>query len=202
MRADHFFTFADGVFAIITTLLVLELRLPEHVADGELADALWDLKPSFAAYGIGFLQTFGAWVTMHRLSHRLRSLDQWIIVIFGLTLAFAALVPFSTAVLAESFGQTENFKTAMVLVTFIGGATSGLFLWGTNYGLKRGMGVEGTTEEQMRFGRRLGGTSMIGWAITFGSSFVVPWAALPMVIWGYAIALLPNRVDEFPVADD
>jgi uncharacterized membrane protein len=199
MRSDHFFAFSDGVFAIITTLLVLDLKLPEHVPDGQLAHALWELKPSFAAYAIGFLQTFGAWATVHRLSHRIRYVDQWMIVIFGLTLAFATLVPFSTAVLAKSFGEPANFKTAMALVTFVGGMTSGLFLFGTNYALNRGMGVEGTTDEQLQFGRRLGGASMIGWLIAFGLSFVVPWAALPMVVWGYAIALLPNRVDEFPV---
>src|SRR5688500_3743133 len=126
MRVDHFFAFVDGVFAIITTLLVLDLKVPEDVEPGGLAHSLWELKPAFAAFGIGFLQTYAGWSTAHRLSQRLRAIDQWSVIILGVSIGIVSLVPFSTAVLARSFGDPDNFRTAMQLVTFVGGASSGL----------------------------------------------------------------------------
>jgi uncharacterized membrane protein len=199
MRVDHFFAFVDGVFAIVTTLLVLDLKLPEELEPGRLAHDLWELKATFAAYGVGFLQTYAGWSTAHRLSQRLRAIDQWSVIILGLSLGVVSLVPFSTAALARSFGDPENLRTAMVLVTVVGALSSGLFLWGTDHAYRRGLMAEGTTPEHIRFGRRVGGASMAGWLLAFGASFVAPWAALPMVVWGYAIALLPLRIDEFPV---
>jgi uncharacterized membrane protein len=199
MRVDHFFAFVDGVFAIITTLLVLDLKVPEEVEPGELAHALWELAPAFGAFAVGFLQTYAGWVTAHRLSQRLRAIDQWTIIVLGLSLGVVSLVPFSTAVLARSFGDPDNLRTAMQLVTVVGFTSSALFLWGTFHAYRRGLMVRETTDDHIRFGRIVGGASMLGWVASFGASFVAPWAALPMVVWGYAIALLPLRIDEFPV---
>jgi len=199
MSAGHFFAFVDGVFAIITTLLVLDLRLPEHVPHGELAHALRELLPSFGAYAIGFLQTYAGWATLHRLSQRIRGIDQWMLIIFGLNLAVVALVPFSTAVLARSFGDPDDLRIAMLLVTAVGAATTAFFLLGTDHAFRRGFECQGTTPEQIAFGRRLGAASLAGWIVAVPLSWFAPWLALPMVIWGYGVALLPNRVDEFPV---
>jgi TMEM175 potassium channel family protein len=49
--------FSDGVFAIAITLLILEIRVPSHVADGHLGEELVKLWPSYLA----FLTSFGTY---------------------------------------------------------------------------------------------------------------------------------------------
>ncbi len=49
---------SDGVFAIAVTLILLEIRLPEHLAvttDGELPAALGRLGPRFLMYAMSFM---------------------------------------------------------------------------------------------------------------------------------------------------
>lgn len=49
---------SDGVFAIVVTLLVLEITVPhvaEHESMAELARALWTLAPKFASWVISFV---------------------------------------------------------------------------------------------------------------------------------------------------
>ena len=51
--------FSDAVFAIIITLLVLDLRPPEHEA-GELWTALAERWPAYVAFGLSVLLFLGA----------------------------------------------------------------------------------------------------------------------------------------------
>jgi len=55
-------TFADGVFAIAATLLILELKLGET---GSVTHQLLHLWPSYAAYAISFLTIGIIWVNHH-----------------------------------------------------------------------------------------------------------------------------------------
>ena len=48
--------FSDGVFAIVITLLALEIRVPHAEEGASLFDALLGLWPSYLAYTISFLQ--------------------------------------------------------------------------------------------------------------------------------------------------
>ena len=42
--------FSDGVFAIVITLLVIEIHPPDVSAHGSLARALWHQWPSYVGY--------------------------------------------------------------------------------------------------------------------------------------------------------
>lgn len=89
----------DGVFAIVMTILVFDLRLTDEVVD--LETVLAKIAPSLAAFLFSFVQLGVYWVG-HRAQcafithedHRLR----WIVLAF---LAAVALVPFTTQVLAR-----------------------------------------------------------------------------------------------------
>jgi uncharacterized membrane protein len=98
LPADRLNAFADGVFAIVITLLVLELPVPE-VADS----LLWALLaewPSFLAYLISFVFIGGFWMTHASITRLTAQEDQ---VTFRLTLIalfFISLIPFSTSLMA------------------------------------------------------------------------------------------------------
>jgi uncharacterized membrane protein len=203
-RMSHvrFFALVDGVFAIATTLLVLELHLPDHVPDGQLAHQLGALRPDFVAYAIGFLQTFGGWSVSHRLSARLRGIDQWMVLTLGLGLAFVSLIPFSTSALARSFHDPANFKVAVALVSGLGFASTLLLVAATLHAYRSGLFFPGYTAEHHGWLVRLMGAAVAGFAAAFALSFVLPWVALAPVVVGYAATLLPLRIDEVPCAVD
>jgi uncharacterized membrane protein len=65
----RFETFIDAVIAIILTILVLELRIPEtkHSKSTNTRQQLATLVPSFTSYFASFLLIAGVWTDHHVL---------------------------------------------------------------------------------------------------------------------------------------
>jgi uncharacterized membrane protein len=98
LPADRLNAFADGVFAIVITLLVLELPVPEAAED--LLPALVAEWPAFLAYVISFVFIGGFWITHASITQLTAQEDG---VTFRLTLVmlfFVSLLPFSTSLMA------------------------------------------------------------------------------------------------------
>jgi uncharacterized membrane protein len=70
--------FSDAVFAIVITLLVLELKVPhlEEHTDPALRRALFNLLPRVAGFVISFLIVGLMWIEHHRI-FRYRELQCW-----------------------------------------------------------------------------------------------------------------------------
>ena len=117
--------FSDGVFAIALTLLILEIRTPEHVEDGGLLHALFRLWPSYLAFAASFFTVGVMWMNHHRLFNLIGRSDQGLLasnlfLLFGVT-----FVPFPTAVLARYLDHPDArvaavFYNAAFVVTAIG----------------------------------------------------------------------------------
>ena len=197
----RFFALVDGVFAIATTLLVLELHV-DKVPPGQLGHELRGLFPQFGAYAIGFLQTFGGWSVSHRLSARLRGIDQWMIVSLGLGLAFVSLIPFSTNVLAQSFNDTANLKLAVAFVAGLGFLSTVSLAFATQHAWNAGLMIDEYHKDHYEWLARLMLAALVGFGVGTVLAFIVPVVALVPLILGYAATLLPLRMDEFPCAQD
>jgi uncharacterized membrane protein len=93
-------TLSDGIFAIVMTILVFDLKLPEVPAD-QLLSALIHLWPNFLGYAVSF-SLLGVYWLGHLSQFRfIRKTDHsyiWITILF---FALVALVPFSTASLSR-----------------------------------------------------------------------------------------------------
>ncbi len=106
--------FSDGVFAIVITLLFLNLKVPEikSVEDWrELLNGLYLLLPKFLSIAVsfGFVAIF--WVAHHQFFHTLRQTTRallWINLVFLFMVCF---IPFPAAILTEF----PNNKTSVVL---------------------------------------------------------------------------------------
>jgi uncharacterized membrane protein len=93
--------FSDGVFAIVMTLLVIEIRPPEVEEGGSLGQALWDLWPNYAGYLVSFLVIGMMWLNHHRIFEQVRAVDSPLLLLNLILLLWTALLPFPTAVMAE-----------------------------------------------------------------------------------------------------
>ena len=94
-------TFADGVFAIAITLLILEIAVP-HVETGEsLGAALADQWPSYAAYMVSFITIGIMWVNHHYMFTLIQRSTHSFLMLNVLFLMPIAALPWPTALVAE-----------------------------------------------------------------------------------------------------
>ena len=90
----------DGVFSIAMTILVFDLKIP-RTSIQELAPALLDQWPNFLAYAISFGILGVYWLGDRAMWHLIKAADHtlhWLSIVF---MAFVALVPFVTEILAR-----------------------------------------------------------------------------------------------------
>jgi uncharacterized membrane protein len=104
LRLNRIEAFTDGVFAIIVTLLVLELKVPalhNPRSAGELAGRLIELLPQFLSWLISFVIVCKFWLNHHHIFGLARHADYslvWLNVIFLMCQSF---IPFPTALMGE-----------------------------------------------------------------------------------------------------
>ena len=121
--------FSDAVFAIVITLLVLELKVPhltEHT-EPALRHALFELLPRVAGFVISFLIVGLMWIEHHRIFRYIADYDAGLLWRNLVLLLCVSFVPFPTALFSENFWS----RTAFILYTasFGGVATAKLFIW-------------------------------------------------------------------------
>lgn len=105
--------FSDGVFAIIITIMVLELKAPLESGLSHLLE----LGPVFFAYVLSYAYVAIYWVNHHRLFSHARVVTNGL-VWANIALLFAlSLLPFTTAYLGEHFldpGATALYAASLV----------------------------------------------------------------------------------------
>ena len=93
--------FTDGVFAIIITILVLEIGVPPDLDERSLREALEETGPELLAWVISFLITGMYWVWHRDLFTQIRFVNRGVVWLNLLFLLPAALIPFAAGVLGE-----------------------------------------------------------------------------------------------------
>jgi uncharacterized membrane protein len=113
--------FSDAVIAIVITLLVLDLRPPETEPGGLLV-ALLGEWPTYLAYAASYTYLAVIWLNHKAAFSRIQEMDrglQW--ANLGI-LATLALVPWPTAVIAETArtGNLADERVAVALYAIVG----------------------------------------------------------------------------------
>lgn len=95
--------FSDGVFAILLTLLIIEIDVPFLVDDSvpTILDGLLRTLPHLLSFAFSFFALAVFWVNHHHFFHAITKTD-WVLLWHNVHLLFwLTLVPFTTAMLGE-----------------------------------------------------------------------------------------------------
>ena len=128
MDTSRLETFADGVFAIAATLLIIDVSVTAPGA--ELGAALEHSWPQYAAYAVSFLIIGIWWVNHHAHMAVIDRVDR--VLLFGTIamLACIAFLPFPTRLVAEHF-RDDGVRAAAITygLTMTASAICFAFCW-------------------------------------------------------------------------
>lgn len=105
-RNERVIFLSDGVFAIVLTLLVLELRipqLPENVSAATLWNAVLRMKSNLLSFLLSFIFISSLWFTHNQLFKLIEKVDNFILWFNNLLLLMVCFIPFPTALIGEYF---------------------------------------------------------------------------------------------------
>ncbi|MBP9922627.1 MAG: DUF1211 domain-containing protein [Bacteroidia bacterium] len=114
----RFETFIDAIIAIILTILVLELRIPEseHTENADTKHQLVKLLPSFVSYFGSFLLIVGVWIDHNILFLNLQKLTKRYILLNFFFILFLSIVPFTTAFAGNNY--KDSFAVALLFTNY------------------------------------------------------------------------------------
>lgn len=108
--------FSDGVFAIAITLLILEVKIPDHSdleSAGGLGPYLIRLWPNYFAFVFSFFVIGVYWVNHHYLFQFFLHTNHYFSLLTILFLMSIAFLPFPTALLGDFISDPENAGTSI-----------------------------------------------------------------------------------------
>jgi len=175
---------SDGIFAIASTLLVLDLAIPAVSSD--VGHKLVEQWPTYLAYLVSFATIGNAWLNHSVITEYLERADAILLRLNLVLLFFVSVLPFHTHMLAE-YLSSENAERIAVTVyglnlLAIGGFTSIVWHYAVAEHLVRGDNKE---EEVRAIGTKLD-PSLVSDAVAIGIGLLWPQVAVVLYL---AIAL-------------
>lgn len=106
MNKTRIEAFSDGVIAIIITIMVLELHIPDlknNFSNQDVWHSLFQLVPKILAYLLSFVVVAIFWVNHHSLFDKLPNSNSKLVWYNAFLLFAMSLIPLPTAFLSEHF---------------------------------------------------------------------------------------------------
>lgn len=114
MKQTRLDQLSDGIFSIVMTILVFEIRVPEYiglVSEQTLINSLINIYPLLLSYLLSFSLLFTYWRSHHIIASVLaKNIDVQFSNLSGIFLFLVALVPFSSHFL----GKYIDSKTGVI----------------------------------------------------------------------------------------
>ncbi len=177
--------FTDGVVAIIITIMVLELKVPE----GEDFSALLPQWPHFLSYVLSFVYVGIYWNNLHNMFHTVQRVDGRVLWANLNLLFWLSLIPFVTHWLGEN--HFTAWPTALYGVVLFMAAVAYYIL---TRALLAVHGEGGNTKLAAALGRDFKGKmSVLVYAVAIGLAFVIPEVSLALYALVAAVWLIPDR---------
>lgn len=177
MTTNRLEAFSDGVLAIIITIMVLELKVPEGYSFGILKPLL----PKFLSYVFSFIYLGIYWNNHHHLFHAIQKVNGSVLWANLHLLFWLSLLPFATGWL----GENHFAGSTTALYGFI------LFMCALAFALLEKLAIK-YEGKQSKIGTAIRSqlkenVSVIGYLTGIAVSFVYP--VLSVIIY-YGVALI------------
>lgn len=187
MSKNRLEAFSDGVFAIVITLLILDVRFP---TDKPLTlETLWSMAPHVLAFVLSFVIVGVYWVSHHNMLHFIKQVDRQLLWLNLALLLVVVFIPFPAALLGQhSYSQlaVTLYGSNLMLVNAAGTA-----MW--LYAMSRpNLTVDNVTPALPRFVARLHSAPIVVYAAAIALAYwyvplsLILFAAVP------AFFILPN----------
>ncbi|HYA81113.1 MAG TPA: TMEM175 family protein [Methylocystis sp.] len=183
MNKERLTAFSDGVFAIIITIMVLELKAPE----GAEWRALAPLAPTFLAYALSFAYVAIYWNNHHHLLQATRAVSGAILWANMALMFCLSLVPFSTAWLSAT-----RFASAPVTLYGVTLLAPGVAYFVLSQMLIKTGALEARSAEAIGADRK-GKISVLLYVAGIGLGLVAPLAATGIYTLVALMWLAPDR---------
>ncbi|HEU4812283.1 MAG TPA: TMEM175 family protein [Nocardioides sp.] len=191
MRTSRLEAFSDGVLAIIITIMVLELRVPEGTALSDLGDS----ATSFLTYVLSFVYLGIYWNNHHHMFQLVRRIDGLVLWANLHLLFWLSLYPFTTRWMDE----TDLARTPLVVygVNLLAAAVAYYLL---QLAIFRAEGADGLLRQAVGTDLK-GKLSPLLYLTGIASAFVSTWLAVAFFVLVALIWLVPDRRMESFVAE-
>src|SRR5262245_32287223 len=125
MNKTRIEAFSDGVFAIVITLLILNVRVP----DGRTLtfQSLRPLVPPLATFVLSFIMVGVYWIAHHHMLHFVKEVNRRLLWLNLLVLLCVVFIPFPTSLLGTGF--QNPLAVRLYGLSLIATNASGLLFW-------------------------------------------------------------------------
>ena len=191
MKKGRLEAFSDGVFAIIITIMVLEL----HVPHGDNISDLLPMMPVFISYVLSFMYVGIYWNNHHHMIYATERINGAILWANLNLLFWLSLIPFATAWMGENHFTRWPVIFYGLLLIMNGIAYTILCRLlikeaGTDSPLAKALGRDWK-----------GKLSVVGYTIAVGLAFINPWLAFSIYVMVALMWFIPDRRIEKKVTE-
>ena len=192
MGKNRLEAFSDGVIAILITIMVLDLKVPQ----GASLQALVPMIPVFLSYVLSFVYLGIYWNNHHHLLHAAQHVSGGILWANIHLLFWLSLVPFSTAWMGEN--AFAPVPTAVYGVSLLLPAIAYVIL---QQAIVRAHGPDSVLAHALGSDRK-GKVSLLLYSAAIPLAFVQRWLAGALFALVALIWLVPDRRIERALSDD
>jgi uncharacterized membrane protein len=180
----------DGIYAIVLTLLVIELKVPPGLGHGQLGHDLFAIRWEIASFVFAFLWLVASWLSNRELYSHLPFVRRNDLLLLLAPVMVLCLIPLATSALAKSVGDHRNLVVATQFFALLIGGTN--LMESINFYVLDRAGLLGLgTPAGAAFGRLL-----LRYVAPYPLILVValwaPWMALAMMSLDLLVALIPS----------
>lgn len=183
--------FSDGVIAIIITLMILEIKIPDlHKVNAEhtMWHALKPMVPHVIAYLLSFVMLGIYWVNHHNFFHKIQYADRRLLWLNLNLLFWFSLIPIPTAIMGDK--PLEPVSCLLYgLVQFISSAS---FTYMGIYANKKELFTGKVPVEVRKKNMQRNRLSLLLYALAMGLSFVSVYISYAIFAYSAALFFMPK----------
>lgn len=193
-KPERLLAFSDGVLAIIITLMILEIHLPEvsdHATSQEVYAAFLKTLPHLLAYVLSFTNLAIFWINHHTLFRIVVAVDTGLLWHNCHMLFWASLVPLATAFLGEHYLLPEAtlLYGAVQLMVLLAGMAMVAHLFSRKL-------VHGALSPAMRrYYTWLNGSSVVLTIAAMLLGYLATWIAIACFVLTIVLYCVPKPVE-------